>query len=250
MSPAEVTHEEIEELVAVEALGGLGRQERNRMVELMSEHGPLCPECHRLSTDYSEVAGNLALAVDPFPISTEEEERLLALARQVEPDAADAGVAILPGEPSTDTPPPGGGASRRGVGPIRRLAAAVAAAATLAALGGVAGYFIASRPSPALRVVAFKAPQGQSLAVVFHPGTRAALVIGSNLPTPPDGRVYELWFRPSGSTRMRPAGTFRPREGSVNAHVTLSSSFDLLAVTVERGFQRAPTGQPLYVAST
>ena len=116
MTPAEPAHEELEELVSAEALGGLGEQDRRRMEELMSEHGPHCQDCHRLTTDYSEVAGRLAMAVDPLPISTRDEERLLALVRREQPDTADVGVAILSGEPSTVTSPPGGtGAPRRGM---------------------------------------------------------------------------------------------------------------------------------------
>jgi hypothetical protein len=96
--------------------------------------------------------------------------------------------------------------------------------------------------------VATLAAGPRSLSVVYTPGATHGVVIGSNLAPPPQGKVYELWFRIPSTTTMRPAGTFTVRGGQVRAPVTLGSSFDLLAVSVEpRGGSKQPTTTPIYV---
>jgi hypothetical protein len=95
--------------------------------------------------------------------------------------------------------------------------------------------------------VAFPPADGQQLSVAFVPGSEEGVVTGSLAPLP-EGQVYELWFRDRGGTMMNPAGIFTPSDGLVNADVTLGQDMDLLAVTVEPGFQPQPTSDPILVA--
>jgi anti-sigma-K factor RskA len=224
------SHEELEALIAADALGGLSEDDRAAMFDEMAEHGPACAECARLTAEYREVAGRMALLAEPVALSSDASGRLLERA------SAEAA-------PVTRT------SVRRPsrIGDARRWIAAVAVAASVVAAGAI-GYSIAPRPgSP--RVVSFAAPAGQSLSVAYQPGNDRGVVVGSNVPSPPEGKVYELWFLPKGGSGMQPAGTFSPRGGKVHASVTVGSSFTTLAVSVEpRGGSRQPTSAPLYLA--
>jgi hypothetical protein len=140
--------------------------------------------------------------------------------------------------------------------------AAASVAAVLAAVAGAVGWAIAPRGSgaqsqflafvaaPGTRVATLAAGGGKTLAVAFHPGQREAWVIGTGLPDPAGGKVYELWYRTGTSTRMQPAGTFSPKDGSVVARVGVGSAFDTLAVSEEPpGGSEQPTSTPVYLVS-
>jgi hypothetical protein len=49
MTTSSRPHEDLEELIAAEALGGLDEATRAEMLRLMAEHGPDCAECVRLT---------------------------------------------------------------------------------------------------------------------------------------------------------------------------------------------------------
>jgi anti-sigma-K factor RskA len=245
MSRASMSHEQLEVLIAADAVGGLDEADRREMLRTRSEHGPDCAVCVRLASDYSEVAAQLALALDPIPMSAGAEDVLLdAIGR-----TGDMGML-------EDRRPPIGPARRR----RWRWAAAVAAAAALAIVAGVVGYSVAPRGSrtpaelvefvaqPGTRTVAFPVRDGQRLAVAYRPGERQAWVIGSSFDAPPSGRVYELWYVPTGSEGVQPAGTFVPEDGIIAVPVKVGSSFTTLAVSVEPGFRSQPTTTPILVA--
>jgi anti-sigma-K factor RskA len=129
---------------------------------------------------------------------------------------------------------------------VQRLVAAVAVAAVIALLGGLAGYSVAPKSAP-LATVSYRSGE-QRLTVVYVKGQTQALAIGSNLPTPEQGRVYELWFQPSEGADMRPAGTFVPTNGTVVAPVQLGTSFVAVAMSIEPpGGSLRPTTKPIFV---
>ncbi|MFN2589741.1 MAG: hypothetical protein ABR518_03120, partial [Actinomycetota bacterium] len=74
-------HDHLEELIAAEALGGIDELDRQRLERELAAHGPDCEECGRLLTEYGEAAANLALALEPVPLSPGAEVRLVQLAR-------------------------------------------------------------------------------------------------------------------------------------------------------------------------
>jgi hypothetical protein len=236
------SHDEIEELIAAEALDGLDPGERDRLFREMASHGPDCPDCARLLGEYSEVAGWLALALEPTALSEGAEERLIRAARE--------------------HASPKEGPHPAAIGRWRRWAAAASVAAVLAAIGGAIGWAIAPRGEtgqsqfiafvarPGARVVTLAAGGGRSLAVAFRPGEGEAWVVGTGLPDPAGGKVYELWYRKGASARMEPAGTFSPKDGTVATKVGVGRSFDTLAVSVEPpGGSEQPTTNPIYLVS-
>lgn len=240
MSRAELPHGTIEELLAADALDGLDELDRRRLERELERHGRDCAECRRLLSMYSEIAGSLALTVEPAPLSTGAEGRLMVQARR-----------------SVRAP-----ARPRSRSPRRWVAGAVAVAAAIALIGGAVGYQLAPRGSavpsaflafvaqPGTRVIPFPARDGQQLAVAVKPGQRQAWVVGSGLPGLAADRVYELWFQPEANAKMRPAGIFTAQDGRVVAPVTVESSFVALAVSVEPpGGSRQPTTTPIFIVS-
>lgn len=281
MSGAGRSHDRLEELIAADALDGLERDEALELERELAAHGPDCEECRRLLVDYAEVAGRMATALEPVPLSAAEEDRLMqALAAESGTGSGPVGPAGASGAPPGDRPRRpvltlhrGGRVGPRGSqpaarragspsGPSRRLVAAVAVAAAVAVLAGAVGYALAPRGSPVqarfvafvsqpgVRIAPFPNRGGQHLAVAFRPGGGDAWVLGTNLATPPDGRVYELWYQPAPNAAMRPAGTFVPGDGRVLAEARVSRSFDALAVSVEpEGGSRQPTTAPVFLTS-
>jgi hypothetical protein len=253
-----LTHEEMEVLITADALDGLDADERAFLLAELARHGPDCPECLRLMTVYSEVAGRLALMISPVAMSSQAEERLLSAAR-ARPGTA-PGAPMLPVDGPSQPPP--GGALRQRVTPNRRWLVAAAAAAALAVLAGFVGYRVAPRPKgaeeqflafvaqPDARIVAFPTTGDRTLAVAFRPGQTQGWIVGTNLPTPPGGKVYELWFQPDPSAGVHPAGTFEPKDGIVLARATLGPAFTALAVSIEPpGGSNQPTLPPVYQAA-
>ena len=234
-------HEGMEALIAAHVLDGLDEEERNGLLCELARHGAGCDECSRLVREYSEVAGSIAMTVDPVALSPGAEDRLLQAAREEQ---------IVPLTSET--------ANRGG----RRWAVWIAVAAAMAVIGGVIGYsaspngastqarFLSFISRPGSRVVAFPVKGRQQLAVVLRQGEPGGWVIGSNFPEPPRDRVYELWFRPEGGARMEPAGTFSPDNGTVLASARLHPDVIALAVSVEpRGGSPQPTSEPILLTS-
>jgi hypothetical protein len=226
-------HDELEPLIAVNALDGLDPADHDRMSQLMDEHGPDCLECRRLTAEYREVAGAIALVVDPVPMSAGAEEALMLAATR------------------SGGQGPGAVVARRRIGGVRRWAAAAAIAATLALLAGVIGYNLA--PGPAgIRTLTLSGQAAGQLTLVYQPGHKEARLVGAGLADPGAGKVYELWYQPSPKADMVAAGVFTPSNGSVQGvPVTVGSSFDLVAVTIEPGpdGSRQPTQQPILAAT-
>jgi Anti-sigma-K factor rskA len=254
-------HDRIEELIVASALDGLDAAERDRLAREMAEHGPDCPDCARLLAEYGEVAGWLAMALEPAPLSAGAEERLLRAARG-EPGSYPGAVDQAPTAGPEENLTLPARSARPAIGRWRRWAAAASVAAVLAAVAGAVGWaiapsgpaapsqFLAFVAAPGTRVATLAAGNGRSLAVAFRPGQREAWVVGTGLPDPEGGKVYELWYRTGTSTRMAPAGTFSPSEGTVVAKVEVGSSFDTLAVSVEPpGGSEQPTSAPVYLVS-
>lgn len=91
-------------------------------------------------------------------------------------------------------------------------------------------------------------PQGK----VFLNPTRGVLLLASNLPPAPEGRIYEMWIIPAGGAPL-PAGLFQT-EANGTAMYLKKGPVDVagagaVAVTLEAaGGAAQPTSQPLIVA--
>ena len=223
-----LSHEELEILIAADALDGLDEADRERLGRLMATHGPECPECRRLVVEYREVAGRVAMALGPEALSAGAEDALVAAARARQPST-------------------GRGPFLR---PARRWIGVAAVAAAIAVLAGVVGYVLA--PGQAgLRTVTLRGTAPGQVTLVYQPGRTDAILLASGIPNPGLGKVYELWYQPASGAAMRPAGVFNGSGGSAVIPVSVGRSFVLVAVTVEPGPKGSPhpTTNPILSAS-
>jgi len=108
-----------------------------------------------------------------------------------------------------------------------------------------------SAPDTIVRVSqegAAQPPQGK----VFLNPKRGVLLIASNLPPAPEGKIYEMWVIPAGGKPV-PAGLFQSESNGTAVHLQQGpvdvASTGAVAVTLEpAGGAPQPTSQPLIVA--
>ena len=221
-------HERIEELIAIRSLSGLDPQEQAELERLMASHGPDCEECRRLETEYGEVEGRLAFALDPVA---------------VRPGFAEETFELALGESPASRPGRGGRSWR----PLVAVAAALVLFVGGAVLG--AAVFGGGDEVPAHATVLALEPQGPSLSgtvtAAFTPGEPGIYLQGSGLEPLPSDKVYELWVI-EGDTPAAAVCVAPSADGSVfgfaDEEVTGS---EVLAVTVEPSTcSDAPTTPP------
>jgi anti-sigma-K factor RskA len=226
---SERDHSQIEELLAVAALGGLEPDEEAALRREMAEHGPDCEVCRRLESEFEATAGLLGFALDPVPVDPAIADRILAEARDVPPAAR----------------------------PVRRQrqwarVVAVAAAVVLVVVGSIA----ITRPRTQTiagatldqQVVTFQGGSGV-VAMAYTPGEPGALFVGRDLPAPGADRTYEIWAI-TGTTPVS-AGCVEPSDGRIATFTDLDvSGSDLMAITVESSAcPSQPTTDPVYTAT-
>jgi anti-sigma-K factor RskA len=233
-------HALIDELLAIRSLGGLDGEDADRLEHELAAHGD-CDECRRLEAEHAEVAGMLALALDPRPVDEAMVDRIVA---QEQPKKGQ--------EPDRAAAPQGDELSGRRDVRLGRWQAAFGVAAAVAL---VLAFVLATRPQSGVQVpgtiVAFQgASQGASgeLAMAYTPGERGALVWGAGLPDPGSGKVYELWMIEEGNP-VRGA-CLTPTDGAVASYLDADlSAAELMAVTVESTeCPSAPTTDPVFTA--
>jgi hypothetical protein len=221
-------HALIDELLAARALDGLDDGDAALLERELAAHGD-CEECRRREIEHAEVAGMLALALDPRPVREDMADRILAHGR----------TAVAPIEHLE---------ARRDA----KLGWWQAAFGVAAMVAVVFAILLATRdgggPVPGSTTVAFEGAAPGELAMSFTPGESGALVWATGLPDPGPGNVYELWMIEDGEP-VRGA-CLAPEGGAVAAFLDADpSSADLLAVTVEsEECPDAPTTDPVYTA--
>ena len=146
-------HTEIEELLALEALGGLEPDDRARLDALLAEHGADDPEYEELRSGFADTAAMLGTGLRPTEVSAGLEDRTVAAA------LAGGQAAIAP-------------THRR-----RNALIAIAAAVVLVAVGALGGYLAAPRSAeqtflsqPGVRVVPFEPSDGTGGAMTLAVG--------------------------------------------------------------------------------
>ncbi len=241
-------HDRIEELLAVRALGGLDGEDQAALEGELEAHGPDCAECRRLERELDEVAGALALALDPVPVDAAMADAILRQGR----GAAEADELTARRD-----------ARRR---PTRTMTAIAGVAAAVVAIVVTLtvvqpGALPVTRANLAQRVVHFGpvgllgAPDEPSnefddanLAMAYSPGEPGAVFWGSDLPAPGPDEAYEIWMI-EGDTPTS-GGCVTPTEGRLALHVDAEiGATELMAVTVEStDCPSAPTTDPVLAA--
>ncbi|WP_371618947.1 anti-sigma factor domain-containing protein [Streptomyces sp. NBC_00454] len=211
-------------------------------------HLESCPECAREVRDFAATAALLAraVAVEPPPELRE------AVLRRIRAEGA-----AEPGTAPHTTP------ARR---PWLRWALAACLAAA-AGLGGVAAWqyqraddarqsahraqagaeaLTVVLTAPDARLVSGRTADGATGTVVLSRARDRAVFVAAGMPSPPAGRVYQMWFAdPAGA--MRPAGLLDPvRPGAAALLAGPVGAATGIGVTLEpAGGSAAPTTRPL-----
>jgi hypothetical protein len=232
-------HASIDELLAIRALGGLDGDDAERLERELAAHGD-CDECRRLEAEHNEVAGMLALSLDPRPVDEGMADRIVAQEQQRAPREEQSPERIVIASSVDEL------SSRRDA----RLGRWQAAFGIAAAIALILAFVLATRPGGVEvpgTIVAFQGERGE-LAMAYTPGERGALVWGAGLPDPGGGKTYELWMFEGGNP-VRGA-CLAPTDGAVAAYVDADlSSAELMAVTVEStDCPSAPTTDPIFTA--
>jgi anti-sigma-K factor RskA len=230
-------HTTIEELLAVQALGGLDGDDVQTLATERASHGD-CEECARLEAEFSETAGRLAFSLEPLPVDAAMADRILGASPTVVP------------EPATTVDDLGERRRRSG----RGWRAAVAVAAVVAVLLVAVAVIRPDRTtaiagaSTSQRLVAFSGSGEGELAVAFTPGEPGAVLWGSNLPDPGQDKVYEVWMIQDGTPVS--GGCFRPEDGQIA--LTVDASLDTseeMALTAEPAdCPSSPSGEAVKTA--
>ena len=184
-------HTEIEELLALEALGGLEPEDRARLDVLLAEHGADL-EYAELRSGFADTAAMLGTGLRPTEVSAGLEDRTVA--------------AALAGGPAAIAP-----THRR-----RNALIAIAAAVVLVAVGALGGYLAAPRNaqqptlSQPVRVVPFEPSDGTGGAMTLAIGSDGTngYVLGlgpSRAPGRPDVRTLDDQGRHPDIARLRRA---------------------------------------------
>ena len=205
-------HTTIEELLSIQALGGLDGEDAARLERERAAHGD-CEECRRLEVGFAETAGRLGFALDPVPVDAAMAERILA--------------------------EPRGGASRMEPSGSRRWRIVVGVAAAFVVLVGGLAVFLPRTTgigelASGQRVVRFQGGPGSNgeLAMAYTPGEPGAVFWGRDMPSPGAGKVYEIWM--IDGTDAVSGGCVTPVDGTVAFSVTADvGTADLMAVTRE-----------------
>lgn len=232
-------------------------------------HLESCPECAREVRDFAATAALLARAVAVEPPPELREAVLLRIRAE---GTAEPGTAQRPTaqHPTTVSPTARHRAPAAVRPPARRPWLRWALAACLAAavgLGGVAAWqyqradeaqqsahraqagaeaLAAVLTAPDARLVSGRAADGATGTVVVSRDRDRAVFVASGMPSPPAGRVYQMWFAdPAGS--MRPAGLLDPaRPGAPALLAGAVGAATGVGVTLEpAGGSAAPTTRPL-----
>jgi anti-sigma-K factor RskA len=241
-------HTEVEELLALEALGGLEPDDRGRLDVFLVEHGPDCEECPDLRDGFADTAAMLGAALAPNSVSDDLEDRTVSAALRRAPASSHVGRVAGDGGSTAIAP-----THRR-----RNALIAIAAAVVLVAVGALGGYLAAPRNpvesflgQQGVQIVPFVPSDGTggAMTLAVAPDGTSGYVLGSGLAAPPSGKTYELWTI-QGKTPTS-LGCVVPTNGQVVLPVTGSfAAADVAAMTVEsNACPRVPTTSPLMVAT-
>ena len=233
-------HSRIEELMAIDALGGLDGDDVALLERERAAHGD-CEECRALESGFAETAGRLGFALTPAPVDDSMIDWILA-----QPQDRRSGARV-------DLDRPHDQLAERRARRTRGWQVLVAAAAVVAL---VIVALVALRPSrtgsteasSSQRVVTFTGDAEGTLAMAFTPGEPGAVIWGRGLPDPGPGNVYEIWMI-EGDEAVS-GGCVAPSDGAVALRVEADiDTTDTMAVTEESAdCPSAPTSAPILSA--
>lgn len=236
-----MTHEEIQQLAALDAIGAASPEEAAEL----RRHLATCSDCRRVADEMNESAALLALGVDPVaPPAAAKQNVMRSLPRRERAPvlqwwmAAAAALFLVLWLWS-------GAQTREAHEEIARLRAdreklsSIVAVMSSSKVMHLAGQEIAPR---------------SSANVFLDPAQRRAFVFLHNLPPNPGDKSYQLWVIRADQVKPQSAGVFtvdaNGNASLVVQNLPVDTNIKALAVTLEpRGGAPAPTGQKYLVGS-
>jgi hypothetical protein len=241
-------HSLIEQLMAIDALGGLDGDDLATFERERAAHGADCAECKELGRTFAETAGRLGFALDPEPVDEGILDRIVASPRAETVQDGGAAPVASPATAATRDDL----AERRARRP-KAWQALVAAAAVIVLLVVAVATALptstgVSEAAPTQRIVTFSGETDGTLAMAFTPGESGAVFWGSGLPDPGPGKVYEIWMIEG--DRPVSGGCVTPTDGVVAVRVDANiGTTDTMAVTAEPAdCPASPTSDPVLLA--
>ena len=228
-------HSTIEELLAVQALGGLDGADVQALARERASHGD-CQECARLEAEFAETAGKLAFSLEPVKVDASMADRILTRAKSeplvAVPEATGDGYELAERRLRAG----------RGWQALVGIAAAFAIVVVAVSLFDPARTTSVTSASPTQTIATFSGTMDGELAVAYTPGRPGVVLWGSGLPDPEANEVYELWMIQDGEPVS--GGCMRPQDGRLALTVDADlSGAESMAVTSEStACPSAPTG--------
>lgn len=227
-------HALIEELMAVDALGGLDGDDREVLERTRAEHGD-CAECRAIEDGFAETAGRLGFTLAPVPVGDAMVDEIVGRSRDEIGGGPDDELTARRSRPSR--------------GWLALVAAAVVAALLVVAVTVLRPSTTSiTQASPSQRVVTFTGDGEGTLAMAYTPGQPGAVFWGRDLPDPGPGKVYEIWMIED--EEATPGGCVAPTNGVIAMRVDANiGTTDTMAVTAEPSdCPAAPTSPPVLLA--
>ena len=246
-----MVHEEYKEMIPARALSALDAAE----AQTLNEHLENCAECRKELEEWQATAATLALTADPVEPSPAVRERILS---EVRNELASPQVLPFRSTPRSIW---------SSFGSLGAMAAVVLLTALIVGLvvmwrqnlsthSELAVYreFVDLTTTPGARVAELKGidlAAGATASLAYDQNGRAMLM-ATRLPSPPQGKAYQLWFIVGNKPPM-PGKTFSPDN---NGKGTLKEQMPreamdsaIFAITMEpEGGSNAPTS-PIYLRS-
>jgi hypothetical protein len=238
-------HTLIEELLSVQALAGLDGGDVALLESRRNEHGD-CVECRNLEDEFNEIAGRLGFSLDPEPIDPRMADEILLRAGSprvaaIQPEHVGS-IDVARDRLSTRR-------SRwhRNWTPVAAAVAALLIFGTTAILRSGGTTPVGTIASPQ-QIVRFTGTGGADVVMAYTPGKTGVVLVGSGLPDPGPGKVYELWTIRDQTPLS--AGCTAAADGQIAAALPAAPvGGDLMAVTIEStACPSAPTTTPILTA--
>ncbi len=216
------THEAIEELLVGYVLRSLSGEDAARADHLLSDHVPHCPACRDSLAVFQAVSADLAFEATPLtPPDTllpslhrdlgEQDRRrrpvaIFAVAASVVAVVGFAGLAVSQGMRVNDT--------QSRIDDIR------------------SAFDFARNPEASMVQIEGTDAETEPITEISRPGTERFYLVGSDVPTPPEGSVYRVWL--VSGTEATWATDFVPEPGMMVVELEFDPHrYDRILISVE-----------------
>jgi anti-sigma-K factor RskA len=236
-------HEQWSDAVGSYLLGALPDDER----EAFEAHLAGCPACTRDVAELQVAADALPMSVPLVPPPAALKDRIMAVVNAEAELLAAAGARA--DEPPAPAPP--ARRPRRSFGSwFLRPGVALACGLVLLVCGGVAGVLL-SGGSDTRTVVAETRATGADVRLEI--GEDESRLVATNMPAPPQGRIYQVWLKRPGRD-PEPTSVLWSTRADGSAEVAVPGSLDgveaVLVTDEPEGGSDVPSKPPVITAET